>query len=487
MRKSLHFAKSFLPFLFLTVAIGAFSQNNSYLGLDGGLEGLSVVDNVATGDVLPRVNKWVKANAALTIAKETAVVRSGNNSIKVTSLSSTAYRVWSPLITIPESTTKWVIQYYRRSASTSDGIQNLASNYRGSAEAKASTYNTVSAANVWEKVVYSPTTTTAATTAAAGLYCKRIVAGGDMYFDDFCVYESATGEDLIAPDAPTDASAHTFTSTALALTWKAPLSGTDGGGYLVVRGSVDPTATPNANGIYAVNNKLSDDAVVVYQGTETNFVDTALTVGGQYYYRIYAYDKAYNYSSSLPINAVIGATPPTIAITEANIPTMITNVGCPESEMIYVSAINLANTNGVALSVTGTNANFFSLSKSIIEQTAGIVSTTPVRITYRPTEDGSHSAILSATSNGVTYTVRNLNGTAKTFPDHGNHISELIFFVRNGYVLFLANEREAISVYNAMGQKLVSKIAVQGLNVISLNMHGVIVLKVGDKVAKAIL
>jgi len=38
-----------------------------------------------------------------------------------------------------------------------------------------------------------------------------------------------------------------------------------------------------------------------------------------------------------------------------------------------------------------------------------------------------------------------------------------------------------------MGQKLVSKIAVQGLNVISLNMHGVIVLKVGDKVAKAIL
>ncbi|HEY5509083.1 MAG TPA: hypothetical protein VIK29_10445, partial [Paludibacter sp.] len=66
-------------------------------------------------------------------------------------------------------------------------------------------------------------------------------------------------------------------------------------------------------------------------------------------------------------------------------------------------------------------------------------------------------------------------------------ISELIFFVRNGYVLFLANEREAISVYNAMGQKLVSKIAVQGLNVISLNMHGVIVLKVGDKVVKAIL
>lgn len=487
MSRSLLFAKSFLLFLFLTVAIGATSQSNSHLGLDGGLEGLSIVDNVATGDALPRQSKWVKANAALTIAKETAIVRSGSNSIKVTTLSGTAYRVWSPLVTIPESATKWVIQYYRRAASTSDGIQNLASNYRGAAEAKAATYNTVSIANVWEKVVYSPSTVTAATTAAAGLYCKRIVAGGDMYFDDFCLYESVAGEDLTAPDAPTDASGHTFSSTALALTWKAPLTGTDGGGYLVVRGTVDPTTAPNTNGIYAVNNKISPDAIVVYQGSETNFVDTALTTNGQYYYRIYAYDKAYNYSTPLPINAVVADAAPTITIVEANIPTMITNVGCPESETIYVSAINLVDNSGIALAVAGTNANFFSLSKSIIQQTGGIVSTTPIRITYRPTEDGSHSAVLTATSNGVAYSIGNLNGTARTFPNHGNNGSELIFFVRNGYVLFLANDRDAILVYNAMGQKLVSKVAVQGLNVISLNFHGVIVLKVGDKIAKAIL
>ncbi len=487
MRKSLLFAKSFLPFLFLTIAIGVSSQNNSYLGLDGGMEGLSAVDNAATGDALPRVNKWVKANAALTIANETGVVRSGNNSLKVTTLSSSTYRVWSPLVTIPESTTKWVVQYYRRAASTSDGVQTISNIYRGTAEAKGSPYNTVSTANVWEKVVYYPSTTTIVTAAAAGLYCKRIVAGGDMYFDDFCLYESAVGEDNIAPETPTDASVHTFSSSALAITWKAPLTGTDGGGYLVVRGTVDPVIAPNTNGIYAVSNKISTDAVVVYQGTEKNFVDTALTASAKYYYRIYTYDKAYNYSASLQTDAVVGATPPTIAITEVNIPTLITNVGCPESETIYVSAVNLKDNNGVALSVTGANANFFSLSRSVIEQTGGIVSTTPVRITYRPTEDGSHSAILSATSNGVTYSVRDLNGIAQTLPDHGNHGSALIFFVRKGYVLFLANERDVVAVYNAMGQKLISKFAVQGLNVISLNMHGVIVIKVGDKIAKAIL
>jgi hypothetical protein len=487
MSRSLLFAKSILSFLFLTVAIGASSQNNSYLSLDGGLEGLSVVDNVATGDALPRVNKWIKANAALTVAKETAVVRSGNNSLKVTTLSSTAYRVWSPLVTIPESNARWVAQYYRRAASISDGVQTISNIYRGAAEAKASTYNTVSTANVWEKVIYYPTTTTTVTAAAVGLYCKRIVAGGDMYFDDFCLYESTTGEDLTAPDAPIDASAHTFSSSALALSWKAPLTGTDGGGYLVVRGSVDPTIAPNVNGIYAVNNKISTDVVVVYKGTETNFVDTALTTGSQYYYRIYTYDKAYNYSAALLVNAVVTDTPPTIAITEANIPNLIANVGCQESEMIYVSAINLTDINGMTLEVMGENASFFSLSKSILEQIGGIVSTSPVRITYRPTKEGSHSAVLTATSNGVSYSIGNLNGTARTFPDHGTSGSELIFFVKNGYVLFLANERDIISVYNAMGQKLVSKVAVQGLNVISLNFHGVIVLKVGDKIAKAIL
>jgi len=487
MSRSLLFAKCFLSFLFLTVAISASGQSNSYLGVDGGLEGLSVVDNVATGDALPRVNKWIKANAALTIAKETAIVRSGNNSLKITSLSSTAYRVWSPLVTIPESSTRWVAQYYRRAASTSDGLQSISNIYRGTAEAKAPTYNTVAAANVWEKVVYYPVTITSVTAAAAGLYCKRIVAGGDMYFDDFCLYESATGEDLIAPDGPTDARAHTFSSSALALTWKAPLTGTDGGGYLVVRGTADPAIAPNTNGIYAVNNKISTDAVVVYQGAETNFVDTALTTGSQYYYRIYTYDKAYNYSPALLVNAVVSDTPPTIAITEATIPTLTTNVGRPESEMIYVSAINLNDINGMALAVTGANASFFSLLKSKLEQANGIVLNTPVRVTYRPTEDGTHSAVLTATSNGVVYPIGSLNGTARAFPDHGNSGSELVFFVKNGYVLFLANEGDAISVYNAMGQKLVSKVAVQGLNVISLNLHGVIVLKVGGKIAKAIL
>ena len=134
MRKSLLNARSFFLFLFFTIAIGVSSQNTSYLGLDGGLEGVSVVENVATGDVLPRVN----------------------NSLKVTTLSSTGYRVWSPLMTIPESTTKWVIQYFRRAASSTDGIQTISNVYRGTGEVKASPYNTVSAAMCGRKLFIFP-------------------------------------------------------------------------------------------------------------------------------------------------------------------------------------------------------------------------------------------------------------------------------------------------------------------------------------------
>ncbi|HZK68649.1 MAG TPA: fibronectin type III domain-containing protein [Paludibacter sp.] len=487
MRISLLFFRGFLSFLFLTITMCALSQNNSYLGLDGGFEGLSTIENTATGDALPRANKWVKANAALTISKESTVVRSGNNSLKVTTLSGSTYRVWSPLITIPESSTRWVVQYYRRAAITADGIQSISNIYRGAAEAKASTYNTVSVANLWEKVIHFPISVTAASAAAGGVYCKRIVAGGDMYFDDFCLYESAIGEDVTVPDAPKELNVHPFTSTSLALTWKAPLTGVDGGGYLIVRGIVDPLVSPNPNGIYAVGNLISPESVVVYQGTEKNFIDTGLSTGSQYFYRIYTYDKAYNYSAAVQISGVVVATLPTITVVDAVIPTMITNVGASRTEIVNVSAINLTDVNGVALAVSGENANFFSLSKQVIEQSTGIVLTTPITITYRPTVDGLHSAILTASSAGVPNSVYNLNGTARILSGIETHKSNFILSLKNGCILFAANEGDVVELYNAMGQKLVSKIAVQGLNAISLNSRGVVVLKVGEKIAKAIL
>ena len=48
--------------LLVALLVSSFSYaQTSYLGLEGGFEGAATIDNTATGDLLPRANKWVKA------------------------------------------------------------------------------------------------------------------------------------------------------------------------------------------------------------------------------------------------------------------------------------------------------------------------------------------------------------------------------------------------------------------------------------------
>ncbi|MBV5342397.1 fibronectin type III domain-containing protein, partial [bacterium] len=126
-----------------------------------------------------------------------------------------------------------------------------------------------------EKQTYNPASSTFS--AIAGfLMHKQIGTGGNMYIDDMCIYAGAV--DNIAPSVPTAFTTVSVTSNSINLSWSAPLTGVDNGGYLVVRGTVDPTTAPNVNGIYAVGNSIGS-GVVVYQGIGTSFTDNALTDG----------------------------------------------------------------------------------------------------------------------------------------------------------------------------------------------------------------
>jgi hypothetical protein len=79
-------------------------------------------------------------------------------------------------------------------------------------------------------------------------------------------------------------------------------------GYLLVRYSSNPAAAddPNVNGIYAIGNTIPGTVTgtVVYQGTATSFTNTTLTPATQYWYKLYTYDKAYNYSSEIIANGI---------------------------------------------------------------------------------------------------------------------------------------------------------------------------------------
>jgi hypothetical protein len=129
-----------------------------------------------------------------------------------------------------------------------------------------------------------------------------------MDVDDAVMYAGALDE--IAPDAVTTPTAPTSSPSQMVVSWIAPSTGVDGGGYMVVRSAAaDPTAVPNVNGIYAVGKTVNDgvgtSGTVVYLGTNTTFTDLNLAASTTYYYRIYTVDKAFNYSVA---TAVTGTT-----------------------------------------------------------------------------------------------------------------------------------------------------------------------------------
>ena len=396
--------KQKLLLLFFALSLSYWGWGQSYLGLDGGLEGNATIDNAGTTG--PSAGKWTKNNAAQTIAIETTTKRSGSSSLRVNNTTTTGRRVWSPLITVSSQTTSVTIQYYRYVANSTNSQSNQEGTYRSSVESLQGTYDTPSA-GVWEKQTYSPASATF-TSIAGVIMHKQIGTGGDMFIDDMCIY--AGSSDIIAPDPPTAGSptvANT-SSTSLTVSWTAPGTGVDNGGYLVVRGTSDPTTAPNVNGIYAVGNAIATGMTVVYQGTETSFIDGGLTTGITYYYRIYTYDKAYNYSTALTGNGIpITQNSPTITVGA------ITDFGgqivnTTSAEKTYnVSGTNLTNNititppSGFEIS-TGTGESFVSTNPITLSPVDGSVSATTIYVRFAPTAAQAYSGNITHASSGAT-------------------------------------------------------------------------------------
>ena len=237
----------FKPLLFLAaffVSAQVWGQV-SYLGLDGGLEGSATIDN-ATAQTAPAAGVWRKANATQTIANETGTVRSGANSLRVNNTSGTGRRVWSPLVTVSSTTSAITIQYYRYVANTTNSQNNQEGTFRSSGENLQGTYNVPASAGTWEKQTYSPASSTFTTVTGIIMHRQQGTTGGNMFIDDMAVYTG--GVDNTAPNAATAASTSTPTTSSLNVGWTAASGGVDGGGYLVVRGTSDPTTAPNVNG-----------------------------------------------------------------------------------------------------------------------------------------------------------------------------------------------------------------------------------------------
>jgi len=154
---------------------------------------------------------------------------------------------------------------------------------------------------IWTKISAKVTAAPSTPTTKYGYFAAFRTASAmssAMEIDDFVAY-AGTVVDVTAPDAPTILSFGTATATQMPISWTAPGTGIDGGGYLVMRYTADPTGQPdpNVNGIYAVGSEIGT-GVVAYLGTSPNFTDLGLTPSTTYFYRVYSVDKAFNYSAT---------------------------------------------------------------------------------------------------------------------------------------------------------------------------------------------
>jgi hypothetical protein len=130
----------------------------------------------------------------------------------------------------------------------------------------------------------------------------RITNNTLFQLDDFVVYAGSFDD-----TAPNDPTTGTYANNAGVVTigWSAPSGGVDGGGYVVVNYASEPNDDndPNQNGIYEFGNTTTNGTdgltgTIAYIGTDLSFTD-AYTAGN--FYKIYAVDKAFNYSNEIEV------------------------------------------------------------------------------------------------------------------------------------------------------------------------------------------
>lgn len=264
--------------------------------MDGGFEGQTAGNVTATAASTSAWTFSTPSSATKEIIDNSSQSRSGNKYFSFTSTGTS--RMQSPLSNLAINT-KYTVQYYFKAAS--DPTNKLTGAvYPGAIAADVAPPAVWVNGTNWHKA-YATVTTNGTGTAATAFAAVRYGTStylGVLNVDDFVVY--AGDVDIALPDAPSAP-----TVSGLNISWTAPLTGVDGGGYVVVRYATSPNADndPNQNGVYAVGNTLTNGTgsllgTVVYVGTATSFTDAiAGSVSGSDFYKVYTVDKAFNYSS----------------------------------------------------------------------------------------------------------------------------------------------------------------------------------------------
>ena len=355
-RRNKSFLRYLLPLIILLLSVnGLMAQQviGTFPTMDGGFEGQAV-------GALPSVTIASGMQTTIWTANSTGIgtinantPRTGLKYMNATT-TSTSKRWQSPTVGSGAITNvQYTVQYYYRTtgATGTSASMQIGASPDGTGSPtyfpSAAAYTTLAGTNnSWQKFSAQVTVSTAG---GAGKYgigiirCNTPTMGVPIDVDDFVMYAGTA--DNTVPDPVTSPSVTAPAGAQQTVSWTAPGTGIDGGGYMVVRGLSDPTTAPNINGIYQVGNTVASGQQVVYLGTNPSFIDNGLTPLTHYYYRIYTVDKAFNYSSSVAIDGSTTvtslSTEPTAQVTNLN----FTSVSTTGFTVNWTPAVSGGGTN----------------------------------------------------------------------------------------------------------------------------------------------
>uniref|UniRef100_UPI00404B2FE2 T9SS type A sorting domain-containing protein n=1 Tax=Flavobacterium sp. TaxID=239 RepID=UPI00404B2FE2 len=331
MKTTLFFSKAktykFYNALALTLFVNlGFGQQviGQFPTMDGGLEGQTATTTLSSigSTGTPSETNWSVSSTGnsevRTISDDPANARTGNFSSSL-SLKTTANnaRMQAPTPVSPafQVETEYTVQYFYKT-NTDPGTYLSAGIYLNSTSGgvtPAITNETPFESNTWTKGY--ATFTSGASFNILNWAVARISTSPDsnvyndiISFDDFVVYGGAY--DNVAPE-PVSAGTYTVNDGTTTIAWTPAATADDAtigivnGGYVLVRYDSMPADDNdlNQNGIYKVGNTTTNGTdnltgTVVYIGADTSFTEAYVA---NTYYKIYAVDKAFNYSDEVTV------------------------------------------------------------------------------------------------------------------------------------------------------------------------------------------
>lgn len=386
-------------------------------GIDGGFEN-QTVGSYSTVTAHTSTTNW-EVSAAWEIKAGDA--RTGNKIMFYKQASTSVKYMFSPVLSNPalSQNTDYVIQFWYKpvsalsAATVLTGSATVVGATGGTGTSFTSATATLDASTPQEWQLFTGTLKTANTTPTSTYFGMRISNPQSPYFyiDDYVAYPG-TAVDNTAPDAITNLTA-TGSANAIALTWSAPATGIDNGGYLIVRSTVSAPPTLNAKGVYAAGNTIGADYTILYTGTSTSFNDGTVTSGSTYYYHVFTADKAFNYSPVATVSATATAsTSPTILAT-ASFTNFTQTIGTPSAiQKATVSGTNLTGDLTVTaplnyeVSLNGTTWT----SSVALSPASGTISSTEISVRLNASNVGTYNGNISIAGGGAATKTLGVNG-----------------------------------------------------------------------------